>query len=243
MKKFLSILVVMALVFSTMALAVSATNSPTGKITYVSEKDPVIVDKDGNEKADVDTTGTLIELTHHEEDKEYVPEAHEYKEVFGEKYEDFKFYGSFDIRLTEHGKKEVGDGKLHGVEITINVPGLTAANNPTVFYYDMAHDTYVIIKDIVVNGSEITFEAMPLTNTDDTAKAASIDALAVSLLNATLAATNEFVASDTDIGHYGVIYTGSVTSPSTGVPTAAFVVILVVALAGAAFAGKKVFAK
>lgn len=231
MKKFLSILVVMALVFSTMALAVSATNSPTGKITYVGETAPVVVDKDGNEKTDVDTTGVIVELTHHDEDKDYVPEADEYKEVFGEKYEDFKFYGSFDLRLTEYGKEVVGDGKLNGIELTINVPGLTAANNPTIFYYDVAHDTYVIIKDIVVNGSEITFEAMPLTAANN-----AVNAVADSV-------TGEFVASDTDIGHYGVIYTGSVTSPSTGVPTAAFVAILVVALAGAAFAGKKVFAK
>ena len=213
MKKFLSILVVMALVFSTMAIAVFATTSPTGKITYVGEESPVVVDKDGKEKADVDTSGALVELEHHDDEKDYVPAAEEYVEAFGDKYEGFKLYGSFEFKLTEHGKEQVGDGELKGVSVTVNVPGVEAANNPTVFYYDVENDTYVIC-ETKVNGSELTFEAMPLS-----------------------------AAEGENIGYYGVIYTGSVTSPSTGVPTVAFVVILVVALAGAAFAGKKVFAK
>lgn len=211
MRKILSILVVMALVFSTMAIAVSATSSPTGKITYVGEESPVVVDKEGNEKADVDTSAALVELEHHDDEKDYVPAAEEYKDAFGDKYEGFNFYGSFEFKLTEHGQEQIGEGELKGANVTINVPGVTAANNPTVFYYDAANDTYVVC-ETTVNGSELTFTAMPLS-------------------------------ADAGVGYYGVIYTGAITSPSTGVPTAAFVAILVVALAGAAFAGKKVFAK
>ena len=47
----------------------------------------------------------------------------------------------------------------------------------------------------------------------------------------------------TETLHYGIIYTGSATSPSTGVPAWAFVAVIVVAAAGAVFAGKKAFAK
>lgn len=239
MKKLLSILVLTALVLSSLSIAISATKSPVNKITATEEANPTVVDASGNAVADVDTTGALVKLTHHEEEKEYVPDEAQFVSHFGHDFDGYKFYGSFDVRLTDHGKKVVGDGKLTGVEITINVPGLTEANDITVFYFDVEHDVYHIIENIRVKGSTVTFKAMPLTAGSDVAALPSADALAVALLSA----TNTVTVSDTDIGHYGVIYTGTATSPSTGVPTAAFVIVLVVALAGAAFAGKKVFAK
>lgn len=239
MKKLVSILVLTALVLSTLSLAVSATGSPVGEITKAVEANPTVVDAEGNEVADVDATGALTELTHHDEAAEYVPEEDQFVEHFGHAYDDYKFYGSFDLKLTDHGKKVVGNGKLAGVELTINVPGLTEANNITVFYFDVAHNVYHIIKNIRVEGSTVTFMAMPLTAAKNEAALVSADALTVSLLSA----ADAVAVSDTDIGHYGVLYTGTATSPSTGVPTAAFVIVLVVALAGAAFAGKKIFAK
>ncbi|MBQ8207945.1 MAG: hypothetical protein IJZ89_04330 [Clostridia bacterium] len=239
MKKLVSILVLTALVLSTLSFAVSAAGSPVGKITSVAEANPAVVDAEGNAVADVDTTGALTKLTHHDEKADYVPDHDQFVAHFGHAFDGYKFFGSFDLRLTDHGKKVVGNGKLTGVELTINVPGLTEANNITVFYFDVEHDVYHIIKNIKVEGSTVTFKAMPLTAGTDVAALASVDALAISLLSA----TEEVTVSDTDIGYYGVIYTGAVTSPSTGVPTAAFVIVLVVALAGAAFAGKKIFAK
>ncbi|MBR3967917.1 MAG: hypothetical protein IKJ91_12690 [Clostridia bacterium] len=241
MKKLVSLLVLTALVLSSMAVCVSANGSPKGEITKAVEANPTVVDADGNAVTDIDTTGgALTKLTHHEEEAHYVPDEDQFHEHFGHTYDDYKFYGSFDLRLTEHGKKVVGNGKLTGIELTINIPGMTAANNPTVFYFDVEHDIYHIIKNIRVEGSTITFMAMPLTAANDEAALASLDALTVT----TLLTANETVqVSDTDIGHYGVIYTGAITSPATGVPTAAFVIVLVVALAGAAFAGKKIFAK
>ncbi len=239
MKKLLSLLVLTALVLSTFAFAVSAANSPVGEITKAAEANPTVVDASGNAVADVDVSAELTKLTHHDEAADYVPDEEQFVEHFGHAYDDYKFYGSFDLRLTDHGKKVVGDGKLTGVELTINLPGLTAANNITVFYFDVEHDVYHIIKDIKIEGSTVTFKAMPLTAAKETAALAVNNALTVSLLSA----NDAFVASDTDIGHYGVLYTGAATSPSTGVPTALFAVVLVVALAGAAFAGKKVFAK
>lgn len=239
MKKLISILVLTALVLSSLSLAVSANGSPTGTISKAVEANPTVVDAQGNAVADVDTTSELTKLTHHDEKAEYVPDHDQFVSHFGHNYDGYKFFGSFDLRLTDHGKKVVGGGKLTGVELTINVPGLTKENNITVFYFDVEHDVYHIIKNIKVEGSTVTFKAMPLTAGTSAAALASVDALSISLLNA----TEEVTVSDTDIGHYGVIYTGTATSPSTGVPTAAFVIVLVVALAGAAFAGKKVFAK
>ncbi len=238
MKKFVTLLVLTALVLSSLAMGISANGSPAGKIEKAVEANPVVVDAAGNEVADVDTSAALTELNYHEEKADYVPDPDQFVEHFGHAYDDHKFFGSFDLRLTDHGKKVVGDGKLTGIEITITVPGLTAANSPKVFYFDVEHDVYHMIDEIKIEGSTITFKAMPLTAADSTA-AINADALAVALLNAAAAPA----VSDTDIGHYGIIYTGALTSPSTGVPTAAFVAILVVALAGAAFAGKKIFAK
>ncbi len=240
MKKIVSLLVLAALVFSALAVCVSANGSPAGKITKAVEANPTVVDAEGNAVTDVDASGAIVELSHHDEAAHYVPDEDQFHEHFGHEYDDYKFFGSFDLRLTEHGKKIVGDGKLTGIELTINIPGMTAANNPTVFYFDVEHDIYHIIENIRVEGSNITFMAMPLTTANSTAALTSLDALTVNTL---LSATNAVEVSDTDIGHYGVIYTGAITSPATGVPTAAFVIVLVVALAGAAFAGKKIFAK
>ncbi len=240
MKKLVSLLVLTVLVLSSMAVCVSANGSPRGEITKTVEANPTVVDADGNVVESIDTTGgALTELTHHDEAADYVPDEDQFQEHFGHTYDDYKFFGSFDLRLTEHGKKVVGNGKLTGVEITINIPGMTAANNPTVFYFDVEHDVYHIIENIRVEGSAVTFMAMPLTAANSSAALASLDALTV----ATVLSADAPQVSDTDIGHYGVIYTGAITSPATGVPTAAFVIVLVVALAGAAFAGKKIFAK
>ena len=240
MKKLVSLLVLTALVLSSLAVCVSANGSPRGEITKAVEANPTVVDAAGNVVENIDTTGGAItELTHHDEAAEYVPDEDQFVEHFGHAYDDYKFFGSFDLRLTEHGKKVVGDGKLTGIELTINIPGMTAANNPTVFYFDVERDIYHIIENIRVEGSTITFMAMPLTAANSNAALASLDALTV----ATLLTAGAPQVSDTDIGHYGVLYTGAITSPATGVPTAAFVIVLVVALAGAAFAGKKIFAK
>lgn len=239
MKKFVAFLVLTSLVLSSLALCVSANLSPTGKIVKASESNPTIVDANGNVVADVDTTGgPITELTQNDDDGAYVPDPNQFAEAFGETFSEFKLYGSFELRLTDFGKKVVGDGKLAGVEITLNIPGMTAANNPTVFYFDVEKNIYQVIEDIKVDGSNITFKAMPLTAAKSTAAATYANALTVSLTSA-----EQAEVSDTDIGHYGVLYTGTITSPSTGVPTAAFVIVLVVALAGAAFAGKKIFSK
>ena len=212
MKKLVSLLVLTALVLSSLAVCVSANGSPKGEITKAVEANPTVVDAAGNVVENIDITGgVLTELTHHAEAADYVPAEDQFGELFGNAYDGYKFFGSFDLRLTENGKKVVGDGALSGIELTINIPGMTAANNPTVFYFDAANNEYHIIENIKVEGSTITFKAMSLTSAD--------------------------------IGYYGVLYTGAVTSPATGVPTAAFVIVLVVALAGAAFAGKKIFAK
>ena len=240
MKKLVSLLVLTALVLSSLAVCVSANGSPRGEITKAVEANPTVVDAAGNVVENIDTTGGAItELTHHDDVAEYVPDEDQFVEHFGHEYDDYKFFGSFDLKLTDHGKKVVGDGKLTGIELTINIPGMTAANNPTVFYFDVEHNIYHIIENIRVDGSSITFMAMPLTAANSNAALASLDALTV----ATLLTAGAPQVSDTDIGHYGVLYTGAITSPATGVPTAAFVIVLVVALAGAAFAGKKIFAK
>ncbi len=237
MKKLLSILVMTALVLSSLALAISATGSPTGEITKADEAEPTVVDKDGNAVTEI-ADGEMIKVTDDDE-AEHIPESDEFAETFGEKYADYKAYGAFHVTLTDHGKAIVKDGKLTGIKITITVPGLSAANAPTVYYHDVAHNKYIIVES-TVEGNKITFTALPLTGEVSTASVAK----AVNALTATvLSATADHVISDTDIGYYGIIYTGAATSPSTGVPTAAFVIVLVVALAGAAFAGKKIFAK
>lgn len=219
MKKILSVLVLAALVVCAFSISVSANNSPADKITIVDTDwdNASILDGEDNAVENIDFNRALIELTHHDAYADYVPATDRFESVFGEKYKDFRTYGSFDIALTNYAEKVLGvDGTLKDVAITISVPGIAEKNNPEVFYYDAVKGTYTIV-DSTINGSEITFTVLPLTvPADDSA---------------------------TDVGYYGIIYMPASTSPETSVPTFAFAAVLVLALVGAAYAGKKVFAR
>lgn len=205
MKKLVSFLVLTALVLSSLAICVSANGSPVGEIKVVTEAKVNVVDAEGNAVANVDTSVALVTVTDTTKTADVAPEN---MADLGEAYAEYKSYGTISVELSDHGKTVVGEGKLESVEITVNVPGIAAANAPAIYCFDSATQKYEVL-ECKVNGTEVTFTA---TNISETVT-------------------------------YGVIYTGAITSPSTGVPTVAFVVLLVVALAGAAFAGKKIFAK
>ncbi len=224
MKKLLSLLVLTAMLLASFAFAATATGSPVGAITKVTEANPVFTDGTG---AVVTPTVTDV-LTDLEADNNAAYLPTNIGTALGAAYANHKNFGGFAHSLTEYGKTVVGSGTLV-VDVTINVPGVTAANSPAVYYYNAAANTYTVLSS-TVDGSTVTFKTMPLTG----ATTAAAGELSVSLLSATDAAS---------VGYYGVVYTGAVTSPSTGVQTTLFIVVLAVALAGAAFAGKKVFAK
>ena len=106
MKKLVSLLVLTALVLSSLAVCVSANGSPRGEITKAVEANPTVVDAAGNVVENIDMTGGAItELTHHDDVAEYVPDEDQFVEHFGHEYDDYKFFGSFDLKLTDHGKK------------------------------------------------------------------------------------------------------------------------------------------
>ncbi|MBR4295256.1 MAG: hypothetical protein IKT56_00260 [Clostridia bacterium] len=219
MKKILSVLVLAALVVSAFSISISANNSPADKITIVDTDwdNASILDGENNAVENIDFNRALIELTHHDAYADYVPATDSFESVFGEKYKDFRTYGSFDIALTNYAEKVLGvDGTLKDVAITISVPGIAEKNNPEVFYYDAVKGTYTIV-DSTINGSEITFTVLPLTVPSDD--------------------------SATDVGYYGIIYMPATTSPETSVPMFAFVAVFILAIVGAAYAGKKVFAR
>lgn len=242
MKKILSVLVLAALVVSAFSISVSANNSPADKITIVDTDwdNASILDGEDNAVENIDFNRALIELTHHDAYADYVPVTDHFERVFGEKYRDFRSYGSFDIALTNYAKKVLGvGGVLKDVVITISVPGITEKNNPEVFYYDAVEDTYTIIES-TINGSEITFKKLPLTVVADAARSAGLN---FATLSSETVTTGEVDVSATGVGYYGIIYMPASTSPETSVPTFAFVAVLVLALVGAAYAGKKVFAR
>ncbi|MEE0968572.1 MAG: hypothetical protein U0M06_04280 [Clostridia bacterium] len=255
MKKILSLVIAAAMLFAFFAVAVNAGSSPVGTITKVEEAKVTIVDGEGNKvelpaPGEDDGDGEIIEVSHID-DAHYVPESfeeiieefsemmesEEFEEAFGDiEPSEFKPYGEFKIVLTDYAEKIVGDNQLVA-EVTIHVPGMTAANNPFVYYYEMATGEYRFIPS-KIEGSKITFEMMPFSAARDIARA-----FRVKTLSATPILTSAPAAADPSVGYYGIAYTGTITSPDTGVPTALFAAVLVVALAGAAFAGKKVFAK
>ncbi len=273
MKKILSILVLATLILSSFSMAVSAVDSPQGVITQVTGSEtspaaPIVTDiegqtveiselKDEEGKVIVDTADMIGALTNFEveNDAKDVPEtfeeviesfkeslpAKDFADAFEEAGEEpdlkeYKPYGEFRLELTDFGKKTIGENKLE-VEITINVPGITEENKPFVYFYSYTTKSYTYVKS-TINGSNITFTSLPLTHRASSIAAGSNDALNIALLSAA-----DVEVLDTADGYYGVAYKGVAKSPSTGVETVAFVAVLVIALAGAAYAGKKVFVK
>ena len=236
MKKFLSILVLTALILSTLSLAVSAKASPKGEVTHVDTitDEAVVENKDGEA---VDGIEIVIEVEVHEEHHEPFAEIEDFGETFGEKFADFKNYATFEVRFSEETKELLDHGYVvHSVKVVLHVPGLTADNVPTVVYHDNVTDEFTVL-ETKVEGSNITFTALPLTVLADSAFAGlNLQALAGESVTIT-------DVTPTDKGYYAIIYTSAETSPSTGVNTVVFGLIFVVALAGAAIAGKKVFSK
>lgn len=237
MKKFLSILVLAALVLSTLSLAVSAKESPDGKVKLVETITDDVVVKNGEGAEIEEIPEIVIEIEVHEEHHEPFAEVEDFGKAFGEKFADFKNYATFELKLSEETKELLDHGYVvSNVKVVLSVPGLTADNVPTVVYHDNETDKFTVLKT-KAEGSKLTFTALPLTVLAESAFAGlNLKALAAEDVEIT-------EVSATDKGYYGIIYTDAETSPSTGVNTVVFGLIFVIALAGAAFAGKKVFAK
>ena len=182
MKKIISVLVLATVILSSLAIAVSATQSEVGTIT--------IVDIDKYEGSNVAKI-TPVASESEEWTKAKAPEGLD------------ETYGFFTLTLTD-------DAKAAGTKeatVTISVPGLTAANSPVVAVYNAEKNAFVAAENIKVNGSEITFKA---TFTDGVVKCS-------------------------------VLYNEAATSPETGVPAGIVCGVLVIAVLGAAYTGRKAF--
>lgn len=255
MKKLISALIVIAMLVATLALTVSAAQeSPEGNIAVsipeAATENAVFVDKEGNEvKLDI----TAFEVTKEDGTKEtvdltayisiikvkkvvlaaaagvdiYVEDeaisaswakklsgSKDIVAAFGDEYKDYKVYTLFQVEFSEEGQDILGDYTLKNIPIQVETEGITNANNATVFHYNAKSDSFAVV-DAKVDSK---------TNNIDM--------------------TAEFDADG--VGRYGILYVPTSQSPSTAVETYvifALVAVFALAVAGAAVAGKKAFAK
>ena len=229
MKKLVSLLVALTLLVACFATTAFAANSPVGDITVT---DVAGVEVDGGNL----TADALEQLA-----EEFVLEI----------VEDIKTNWIEPISTTAGIQEKVGvaDYKLFqgaklvlsevGVKILSGEHVLKSAAPKVATIADTAAKATIKTTTVTLNVPGITEANAPkVVSYDPETKAYT--PVATTVAGSNVSATVP-VASD-NVAYIAVIYTGAATSPETNVAAWAFGVVAIVALAGAVYAGKKVFA-
>lgn len=229
MKKLVSLLVALTLLVACFATTAFAANSPVGDITVT---DVAGVEVDGGNL----TAEALEQLA-----EEFVLEI----------VEDIKTNWIEPISTTAGIQEKVGvaDYKLFqgaklvlsevGVKILAGEQVLKSAAPKVATIADTAAKATIKTTTVTLNVPGITEANAPkVVSYDPETKAYT--PVATTVAGSNVSATVP-VASD-NVAYIAVIYTGAATSPETNVAAWAFGVVAIVALAGAVYAGKKVFA-
>ena len=229
MKKLVSLLVALTLLVACFATTAFAANSPVGNITVT---DVAGVEVDGGNL----TADALEQLA-----EEFVLEI----------VEDIKTNWIEPISTTAGIQEKVGvaDYKLFqgaklvlsevGVKILAGEHVLKSAAPKVATIADTAAKATIKTTTVTLNVPGITEANAPkVVSYDPETKAYT--PVATTVAGSNVSATVP-VASD-NVAYIAVIYTGAATSPETNVAAWAFGVVAIVALAGAVYAGKKVFA-
>ncbi|MBQ2377264.1 MAG: hypothetical protein II297_02565 [Clostridia bacterium] len=229
MKKLVSLLVALTLLVACFATTAFAANSPVGNITVT---DVAGVEVDGGNL----TAEALEQLA-----EEFVLEI----------VEDIKTNWIEPISTTAGIQEKVGvaDYKLFqgaklvlsevGVKILAGEQVLKSAAPKVATIADTAAKATIKTTTVTLNVPGITEANAPkVVSYDPETKAYT--PVATTVAGSNVSATVP-VASD-NVAYIAVIYTGAATSPETNVAAWAFGVVAIVALAGAVYAGKKVFA-
>ena len=229
MKKLVSLLVALTLLVACFATTAFAANSPVGNITVT---DVAGVEVDGGNL----TAEALEQLA-----EEFVLEI----------VEDIKTNWLEPISTAAGIQEKVGvaDYKLFqgaklvlsevGVKILAGEQVLKSAAPKVATIADTAAKATIKTTTVTINVPGITEANAPkVVSYDPETKAYT--PVATTVAGSNVSATVP-VASD-NVAYIAVIYTGAATSPETNVAAWAFGVVAIVALAGAVYAGKKVFA-
>ena len=229
MKKLVSMLVVLTMLVACFATTAFAANSPVGDIT--------VTDVAGVEVEGGNLTAEALEQLA----EEFVLEI----------VEDIKTNWIEPISTTAGIQEKVGvaDYKLFqgaklvlsevGVKILAGEHVLKSAAPKVATIADTAAKATIKTTTVTLNVPGITEANAPkVVSYDPETKAYT--PVATTVAGSNVSATVP-VASD-NVAYIAVIYTGAATSPETNVAAWAFGVVAIVALAGAVYAGKKVFA-
>ncbi|MBQ4327012.1 MAG: hypothetical protein IJC32_01195 [Clostridia bacterium] len=229
MKKFVSILVALTMLVACFATSAFAAKSPVGDMTIT---DVAGVEVDGGNL----TAEALEQLA-----EEFVLEI----------VEDIKTNWIEPISTTAGIQEKVGvaDYKLFqgaklilsevGVKILTGEHALKSAAPTVATIADTAAKATIKTTTVTLNVPGLTEANAPkIVSYDPETKAYT--AVATTVAGSNVSATVP-VASD-NVAYIAVIYTGAATSPETNVAAWAIGVVALVALAGAVYAGKKVFA-
>ncbi|MBO5281499.1 MAG: hypothetical protein J6B55_09885 [Clostridia bacterium] len=229
MKKLVSLLVVLTMLVACFATSAFAAKSPVGDMTIT---DVAGVEVDGGNL----TAEALEQLA-----EEFILEI----------VKDIKTNWIEPISTTAGIQEKVGvaDYKLFqgaklilseaGVKILTGEHALKSAAPTVATIADTAAKATIKTTTVTLNVPGITEANAPkIVSYDPETKAYT--AVATTVAGSNVSATVP-VASD-NVAYIAVIYTGAATSPETNVATWAIGVVALVALAGAVYAGKKVFA-
>ena len=228
MKKLVSLLVVLSMLVACLATTAFAANSPVGDITVT---DVAAVEVEG---------GNLPEAALEKLAEEFVLEI----------VKDIKTNWIAPISTTAGIQEKVGvaDYKLfQGAKLILSEAGVKILTGEAVL---KAAPTVATIADTTakatIKTTTVTLNVPGITEAN-APKIVSYDpeTKAYTPVTTTVAGSNVSatvpVASD-NVAYIAVIYTGAATSPETNVAAWAIGVVALVALAGAVYAGKKVFA-
>lgn len=242
MKKVLSVLVIAAVMLSCLALAVSATESMTGKISLVSAPASDIV-LTNDKKVSADVTNPL-EIVPYDANGKILITAAEKDEVANMKNDaakidlsklavntpNAKLYGFFTVELAKNITLVKANANAFGVSVSF-----LSSDSPVAAAAPAALKSAKVTVDV----PGVTKDNSPAILRYDTAS--DTFSLVESTVDGSKITFNAEACED-GVGYFTVVYTPTYASPETNVTTYVFAVLFVVALAGAAFAGKKAFA-
>lgn len=242
MKKVLSVLVIVAVMLSSLALAVSATESMTGKISLVNAPVSDIV-LTNDKKVSAEVTKPLEIVPYDVNGKALIP-ADAKDEVANMKNDaakldlakvavntpNAKLYGFFTVELAKNITLVKANANAFGVSVSFLSNDLLVATAP---------EAVLKSAKVTVDVPGVTKDNAPAILRYDTAS--DKFTLVESTVDGSKITFNA-EACDDGVGYFTVVYTPTYASPETNVTTYVFAVLFVVALAGAAFAGKKAFA-
>ncbi len=225
MKKLVSLLVVLSLLVASFATTAFAANSPVGDVTVA---DVAAVEIEGGSLA-----AEVIEKIAEEFELETVLPTIDWVAPISTTAGIAEKVGVAGYKLFQGAKlvlSEVGVKLLNGET-------LKAA--PTVSTISATSAAKIKTTTVTLNVPGITEANAPkIVSYDPAAK--TYTAVTTTVTGANVSATVP-VAAD-NVAYIAVIYTGAATSPETNVAAWAIGVVAIVALAGAVYAGKKVFA-